>query len=502
MSATTVKNLHDLYLKKVDSLRGNPSFSTFERTIKKSVDNFVFQKKRLESKMFDEAWVNALETAFPHLDKIVKNPRNFIKQEGDVVIAALAKRVSPESIAHLASHTQFIRKVNSDGSIEPEKILSVNTEEDFQIYENRFVMTLIQKVNEFVMRRYTYIMEHLDARDSEILVVHSVSQFKDVTYEVDSRVKFSRPSTDVNEKKNEEILAKVKKIRGQLNYYNKSIFMKNMSNARPVRNPVQQTNLIVKHPDYKAAYKLWCFIDKYDRLGVAFNVDETNHPFSDEYAEEVYSLVLAEILTLETHLTDLDEVPPEEVKKKTLLPKIRLSLEDETFLDKKYAYHEFPLYEKEVRARNQAPKTAEQIRQEESQKTADEWDETQKIEEIRAHEAAIAKAEELAEAAKNAKIRKERQKQLAAWEEKVAVMAKRLVEADARRAEKKKEKAASDALLREKALLAAQRKRIKSEALRDHRIDYMHLKRLSSLGLNQGKAPIPMAKNGDDEGDK
>lgn len=491
MKVPTLKNLHEAYVKKVDALQGNASFKTLEHQVRRSVDNYVFQKARTETKMYDEAWVNALDEAFPHLDKIVKNPRNFIKQEGDVVIAALAKRVSPESIAHLASHTQFIRKVNQDGSIEPEKILSVNTEEDFQIYENRFVMTLLQKVNEFVMRRYTYIMDHLDTRDSEVLVVHSVSQWKDITYEVDSRIKLSRPSRDPDAEKNQKILDKIIRIRGQLNYYNNSIFMKEMENARPVRNPIQQTNMIVKHPDYKAAYKLWRFIDKYDRLGVSFNVDEKNHEFTDAYADEVYSLVLGQILTLETNLTDLDEVPPEELKSKLILPKIRLSLEDETFLDKKFAYHEFPLYEKELRSRKDAPRSVDEIRKEESQKTAAEWDETEKIEEIRAHEEAIRKKQELEEAAKNARIRKQRQKQLAAWEEKVANKARHLVEQDARRAEKKKMKAEQDALSKEKALLSAQRKRVKAEALRDHRIDYMHLKRLSASGLNHGKPAIP-----------
>jgi hypothetical protein len=52
--------------------------------------------------------------------------------------------------------------------------------------------------------------------------------------------------------------------------------------------------------------------------------------------------------------------------------------------------------------------------------------------------------------------------------------------------------------LREKALLSAQRKRIKDDALRDHRIDYMHLKKLSAAGLNEGKPAIPGAKK--DEG--
>jgi hypothetical protein len=67
MSLPTLKNLHEAYVKKVDALQGNASFKTLEHEVRRSVDNFVFQKARTESKMFDEAWVNALDTMPSHI---------------------------------------------------------------------------------------------------------------------------------------------------------------------------------------------------------------------------------------------------------------------------------------------------------------------------------------------------------------------------------------------------------------------------------------------------
>lgn len=498
MSNSTYQKLHEAYAKKVDAVLDKPTYRVLEAAVRSGVDNFLFQKSRQESKMFDQSWIEALDVAFPYLDKIVKNPRNFIKEEGTIVNVALAKRVTPLSIAHLASHTQFIRKVLDDGNIEPEKILSVNTEEDFQIYENRFVATLITKLVEFVERRYSFIEQHLDTKDTEVLVIHCVSLIQGVTFEVDDRLKLSRPSSDEGHKdENDELLAKINKLRGQLLFYQKSLFMKNMQGFRPVRNPISQTNLIVKNPDYRACYKLWCFLDKYDRLGVEYSVNETNKSFSEAYINELYALVLGQIALLESNLIGSDPISSGSAHHRVLTPKIRLSLEDETFLDKKFAYHEFPLFQEAERAKNKPPRTPEEIRLSEADNVSKAWEESQKIEAIRAHEAERAKAQELYEAAANAKLRKKRQKELAAWERKVAVKAKNLLEKDMAKAAAKKRKAEKAALWREKALLSSQRRQIKEAALRDRRIDLIHQRQLEKeakkAGLQAPEKLIPEA---------
>jgi exonuclease SbcC len=469
--------LHKAYKKKVDSLLENEGFRDLDTQVRMGVDNFMFQKSREESKMYDEAWVKALEAGFPYIEKIVKNPRNFIKEEGEVVLAALAKRVTPKSISHLASHTQFIRKINDDGSIQPEKILAINTEEDFQIYENRFVATLILKLHEFIERRYIYIQEHLVTTDSELLVIHAVNEIDGLTYEVDSRVKMSKPSESKEESdKNKEILDRIVKLRNQVSYFRTSIFMKSMYGFRPVRNPISQTNMIRKNPDYHNCYRLWCFLDKYDQMGVSYSVDETNKEFDEAYSNELYGLVLGSMLVLETNLIKEEKASPRFAKHKKILPKIKLSLEDETFLDKKFAYHEFPIAEQKARSMKEQPPSSQEVANQIVKDFNADFDEEQRIERIKDHEAEIAKAQELQEAAKRAQDRKEMQNKLAQVELALAYKAKKMLEEEQRQKALEAKKAEEAALLSEKKLLARQRKIVKEEALKAKRLEAQKVK--------------------------
>ena len=75
--------------------------------------NYIRQTERLEDKSFDSRFVEELETGFDSIDRIILNPRTFIRDEAEVVNAGLAKKITAESIVHLASHTQFVHTVDN-----------------------------------------------------------------------------------------------------------------------------------------------------------------------------------------------------------------------------------------------------------------------------------------------------------------------------------------------------------------------------------------------------
>ena len=58
----------------------------------------------------------------------------------------ISKRINEESIKHLAQHTQLIQSVGKDNMPQPVKILNVYKEETYDLYENRFISTLIKKL--------------------------------------------------------------------------------------------------------------------------------------------------------------------------------------------------------------------------------------------------------------------------------------------------------------------------------------------------------------------
>ncbi len=332
------------YLARIKNLvSSSSSFQSLLLQVRQQGKNYVRQTERLESKQFDSKFVDELEKGFDAIDHVIANPRTFIKEEPELVEAGLAKKINAQSITHLASHTQFVHSVDEKGNVTPEKILTIHAEIDVQIYENRFVMTLIKKCSLFIEKRFNFIKDHGETLDSDLLLIKSTSNIDGAKYEVDSRIKVSSPSKDDgNKEKNEDILKRLATLRERCAYFMHSPFMAEMAGAKDVANPIHMTNMIVKNPYYHGAYELWKFIDQYTDLGVSYNVKETEQEFSQPYFEEIFALVMADILTLRSNLVKNKKLNTSKVKDKVINPKVLFTLEDETYYDGKFLYDQFP----------------------------------------------------------------------------------------------------------------------------------------------------------------
>ena len=89
-------------------------------------------------------WLEEIEKACPNIDTIVRRAKFALIKEEETVRMERSKNVTVESIKDLAKHTNYIDIYEPDkGKIIPSKILNVRSEETFNIYENRFLFTLI-----------------------------------------------------------------------------------------------------------------------------------------------------------------------------------------------------------------------------------------------------------------------------------------------------------------------------------------------------------------------
>lgn len=323
------------------NLASDPSFGSVKEALKTG-ETFVRQTRRNENKAFDGSFITELEKGIDAVARIIANPRSFIKEQAELVEAGLAKKINALSVQHLASHSQFVRKIDKKGNVTPEKILTIHSEMDAQIYENRFVMTLIRKCITFIQARYWYIMEHGETNDSDLLLIHNKVTIDGITYEVDSRIKASVPSQDKgNSAVNENILERLTRLRERCAWYLRSPFMEEMKGAKEVTSPIHMTNMLVKNPDYHAAYLLWEFLDAYEELGISYEVDETNQSFDKEYIDTINNLVTTSVLTLSSHLVK-DNKTELKTKTKFIKPKVIFTLDDVTFDDGKYLYDAYP----------------------------------------------------------------------------------------------------------------------------------------------------------------
>ena len=260
-------------LSKIDKME----FPTYFYDVIGSGDNVFYQKNITETKFFDEDWVKTLEGFFPSIDKIIKNPKLSIRYEEEVVAIEKAKKTNSASVRHLASHTQLIKEIDKNGDVRPKKILNTFAEEEIATYENRFIMTLINRLFYFVRARHEIIRDNVESFQKDHLSYESNFDIKDenVSFKIDINIKRDLDNDKIN-KRNHDLLARVERLSTYVSGFKNSQFMRQMGKAKKVHPPIMKTNVILKNPDFKNAYSLWLYLDRYNALD--FDVDVRERP--------------------------------------------------------------------------------------------------------------------------------------------------------------------------------------------------------------------------------
>lgn len=291
-------------------------------------NNTFYQKNITETKIFDEQWIITLESYFPSIDKIIRNPKLTIRYDEDVVAIEKAKKINSNSIRHLASHTQYIKDVSEDEVVTPKKILTTFAEEDLTTYENRFIMTLIDRLFIFVRNRAEIIRDNVLSFQNEHLCYESNFDLNEekVSFKLDINVKKDLDNKKIN-KKNLELLQRVEKLVTLISGYKQSQFMRALSKAKKVLPPIMKTNVFLKNADFKNAYTLWLFLDRYNALAYDIEVHERPVGLSkifkknlDRLSTFAYSALYQNVKSRKEDYIDLENITPV-LKKSTKIAK-------------------------------------------------------------------------------------------------------------------------------------------------------------------------------------
>ena len=195
----------------------------------------------------DYSWVDVLNESVPYLDTIIRNPRRFIVQEEDIVPIEKTKKVSEESIKHLAVHTNLIQEVDEEGMVKPLKLLNIFKEETIDLYENRFIYSLIMNLYSFVRNQLTYREQSTSNTEERLVKYEANTNYNNQNITINMDI-VSKNNDEVVE--SEDVLKdreeKINNIKEILEDFMASKFMKAMSNATPVRSPIRKTNVILK----------------------------------------------------------------------------------------------------------------------------------------------------------------------------------------------------------------------------------------------------------------
>lgn len=334
-SKRTYKKILTLF----DKLNEQDDFTKLFINLLNSGNTTLYQKERRERRIFDDSWLEEVEKAVPVIDKLTRNPRENLKKVRQVVPVEQAKKTDKETIRHLSANTQFIKEVNRRGDVIPSQVLTSYMESDFGTYENRFLMTLVDKVYNFIEKRYDVIVKRMHTEYSNYLNLSSLVNWDDATIEYDITLKINQSlSKDDTDKKNQELFDRMTKIRTNITYIKMSNFMKDMKDYAPVTPPIMKTNIIMKNTDFKTCYQLWTLMDQIDQVGFDVDVFERDIDFSDEYLQKINNALMMLYATVSNEQEDEFAVDknPEIDYRRLKKPKIKTKLDADKYIEPGY----------------------------------------------------------------------------------------------------------------------------------------------------------------------
>lgn len=318
--------LNDLYLKytnKVVSSLEKDRYFQYMYEMLSAGDNRFQHSSQVMHKQIDEKWLNTIEDSLDSINNIIEKPRRFITTKEEVVPVSLAKKITADSVRHLSQNTQFIA-ATEDGDVHPTRILNVTVDETYDLYENRFIYHLIQRLVTFIDKRTDVLFWSTGDEKRNVMTMESRIEdgYEQIEYKLEMKIK-NRQSFAENEADNMALFMRIDRVRRRVMALKTSSFCSIMAGCSKVRSPIQRTNLIMKDPDYRNCYKLWQFIESYEEIGYSIDIRNTNIEYDEDYLTNMYINLITNYVVFKSLLEmDKRDVLSETLKKhKVLKPK-------------------------------------------------------------------------------------------------------------------------------------------------------------------------------------
>lgn len=254
-----------------------------------STSSNITVKRDIDACVSDTSWIDMVEECIPYLDNIIRNPRRFIVQEENIVPIEKAKVVTEESIRHLAQHTSMIQEVQEDGTVIPLKLLNVYREETVDLYENRFIKSLVDNLYTFVNNKLNESDQRSYAKVESTVSYTGLMKKKGEEVEVNLQLK-SKKDTEIDASKDGHSLEeRISHIKDIVSAFRGSTFIKSLKESSPVRSPIRKTNVILKEQNFIKALELWEYLEK-NNIKPITSIDKRTEIVKDADIKTKYDL--------------------------------------------------------------------------------------------------------------------------------------------------------------------------------------------------------------------
>lgn len=257
----------------------------------------------------DEAWIDAIEAGLVHIEKAIKEERQFIYSNGEVIPIEKVKHVSKDSVEHLARHAELITRAPEGEDLIPDKLYTVERLSDYAVYENRFLYMLLCYLRDFVTLRYQKILELTNRYEGHLTLDKEITTFgRTVTVKLnltdhrqdDPYLREHNPA--------KSLIDRMDLILKTVLAFLSTPLMESAGKAALLKPPITKTNVLKMDNNFKGAVALYDYIIAYE--GDGYTVTEDNReiaPFGDALREDMAEaeLLLGEL----TYRYGLDITP-------------------------------------------------------------------------------------------------------------------------------------------------------------------------------------------------
>lgn len=263
----------------------------------------ILVAKRLICHIEDD-WIIAIEKGLEFVGNAIKEERQFIRTNGEIIPIEKVKKVSKASVEHLAKHSNLISRIpeNERRGIIPDKLYIVEKLSDYAVYENRFLYMLLCHLQEFVSQRINKINEIINTYNGMVKMNKKIELKK---RKINFVINFNEERKDnpypIMDDDTKRTYNRIVDLASIIQSMLTCPLMVEVSKTPMIKPPVVKTNVLKMNNNFKNALALYDYISNYNKPGYSSeDVTKKFNPFTDEIADDFSEFVqLSSFLTFQ-----------------------------------------------------------------------------------------------------------------------------------------------------------------------------------------------------------
>lgn len=310
------------------------AYNSFKNIIEEDSETGRFRKfcQSLSSKKYEDLtvsfseitveddWVNAIEKGLTYVEKAIKEERQFIRNNGDVLPIEKIRKTSKASIQDLAKHSNYISHAapaDAATDVIPDKMLEIQKESDYAVYENRMLYALLVYLKEFISVRLEKIkklatsFEYTSFADKKL-------EFGDkkIEYKLNIHELRENDPTMVMKSSAAEAISRLDTCLTYVISYLKTPLMVEVSKVEMIKRPIIKTNVLRMNTNFRESLALYDYIAEYQGLGYTVKkIEKSFNPFSKEHSYSTTDILALTSFVTYMYANNLSEELKENFKK-------------------------------------------------------------------------------------------------------------------------------------------------------------------------------------------